>query len=309
MAEPDDVEDPKAGAPAEGQDGANETGAPEGEQPEEQAESLEDKLARLEQQLAEERRHKKQAQKVNRHLMAEIDGIKSTIGVMAAERAESQRSSVLQSAQGRVAAAEAKLAEAHEAGESKAVAAAQRELAEAVAHASRVTTEYGDDDGDGRSRSRPRQAETRQQPQQQAMPPATQTWLGKNAWYGNQQDPKDRRDSMLAHRLMETVAQDTGLTPDDPDFWREVDSAIKESLPHRAAAPQPRQQTQQRPAPNSAGAGRAVTPGRASDMVDGIPRAALEAARVAGKPVDDPKWRANFKKYTDETARNMGIIR
>ena len=50
------------------------------------------------------------------------------------------------------------------------------------------------------------------------MPAATKAWLAKNSWYGNQADARDRRDSLLAHRIMEMVAADTGLTVNDAEF-------------------------------------------------------------------------------------------
>jgi hypothetical protein len=300
MAELDDVEDPKAGAPAQGQDDAPETEAkPEGEQPDgEQAESIEDKVARLEQQLADERRRKKQAQGTTRQLQARLDQLETNVGSLAEERARSQRAQVLQSVQQQVAAAEASLAEAHEAGESRAVAAAQRALAEAVTQADRVKAQLGDDDGDGHSQRRPRQAETRQPQQQAEMPAATKAWLAKNSWYGNQADARDRRDSLLAHRIMEMVAADTGLTVNDAEFWTEVDTAVKDALPHRFAA---KPATGARPAPNSAGAGRAVAMGRQGD-IDGIPAAVLEVARQAGKPVHDPAFRKSLLPYVKDVA-------
>lgn len=286
MAEPDDVEDPKAGAPAEGQDSQTESEAPEGEQPEAQPKSIEDEVAELRQQLAEERRRKKQAQGTTRQLQARLDQLETQVGSIAEERVRSQRAQILQSADQRAAAAEAALAEAQEEGDPKAIAAAQRALVEAVTYAGRVKAEIGDDDGGGYSQRRPQQAETRPQPQAPQNPHAAK-WAAKNAWYGNQADPDDLADSYAAHAESIKLANE-GYDAGSADYWAELDKRVAKRLPHRFPAT-PRANGAKPPAV-SAGAGRAVVGARPGE-IDGIPEATLEFARQAGMPVNDPAYR------------------
>ena len=301
MAKLDDVEDPKAGAPAEGQDAADEIEAgSEGVQPEEQTETLEEKVARLEQERAEERRRKKQAQRQLVQLQTQLDEVTSRVGSWEQQQAQSRLAEAERSVQTRVAAAEAQLADAHEAGDAKAIAAAQRELTMATVEADRVASAVRQ----GRSAAPSDEQPTRRQPQPQVNPHAAR-WASRNAWYGNQSDPDDLADSYAAHAESAKLVNE-GFDVNSTEYWAELDKRIARRLPHRFPASQ--KPAAPRPAATVAGAGRPVV-GSKPGEVNGIPSAVLEAARLAGKPVDDPAFLARLRERVAETKTSLGIPR
>lgn len=298
MADLDEAEDPKAGAPAAGQGEADEieTGA-EGEQPEAETESLEDKVARLEQALADERRRKKQSQRVTVKQQAELDELRSAVGYLVTDRQQQRLSEVTSSARSRAAAAEAQLEAAHEAGDPKAIAAAQAELTKAQIEAARLEAAGGEDE---RYAARQPQQPSRAQPQQDAVPPAAKAWTSKHAWYGNGDDRAAKMDSMAAHAVMQAIHAEGEYEPSQPEFWREVDAVLKERLPHRfKAAARPGV------AATVAGAGRAAVGARAGE-VDGVPALVLETARQAGMNVNDPAVRKDLARYVKESQASRG---
>jgi hypothetical protein len=86
------------------------------------------------------------------------------------------------------------------------------------------------------SRPRPPQPQQRQQPQQpqpqprQPQPqvhPNTSAWVEKNKWFGA---PGSERMTAFA-KSIDAELINRGMTPDDPQYFREIDTALRETFP------------------------------------------------------------------------------
>lgn len=80
------------------------------------------------------------------------------------------------------------------------------------------------------------------------LPLATRTWVERSPWFN-----KDKKATAVAVMLGDDLLQE-GFSPDDPEFYQELDKRIVDELPRMkiaASAPPPRQVSGQSPSPRS----------------------------------------------------------
>lgn len=124
----------------------------------------------------------------------------------------------------RLAAAKGKLRNAHESGDSAALAEANAEMAMAASELAVVGTMVP------RAQS-PAPKEVPKQPAHPELPEAAMEWLGANSWYAR--GPKQDRVAAAAAAAIgdDLVAEGWDLA--DPSYYEELDRRLKEEIPER----------------------------------------------------------------------------
>jgi hypothetical protein len=318
MADPEDRDlgSPGAGDGDDELDGQD-AGSPgqDGEGGEE--ETLQERVARLEEQLNHERRAKRLAQGHTVKLQRRLDEVAGGLDELQQERAEeAERGQArrLQDAQARVAAADTDLRTAYEGGDNEAIVKAQKAHTQAVFDERRLTDEL--ETQKSRKARQPRSEEepepTTRKPaaaRQPQVPQAFQDWHAKNSWYNSRKNDDDVDDSTVAYNVMNRVAQETGLQPDDPEFFDEVDARLKAKMPRRYG--NGGGNGTRRSGARVAGGGRSSAGGGGEDqaLFRDLPPALVQSFTAAGKDLSDPKVKARAIKYANETAEAMGLRR
>lgn len=210
---------------------------PEGEEPEipseddlqQYSESVQKRIKKLTFAANEERRQREEAARLRDEAISYAQRKQAEAEEL---RAKLQRGdeTIVSQAQQRVKTqlenAQAKLKAAYEAGDSEAVVAANTQIAELAAEASRLAA------------YRPRQQP--QQPQQApASPPVQQApqipkpsrraeeWAAKNSWFGT-----DEEMTALAFGVHERAIRQ-GVAPDSEAYYAQIDAAIRQRFPEK----------------------------------------------------------------------------
>lgn len=222
---------------------------PEGEEPEipsdddlgQYSESVQKRIKRLTFAANEERRQREEAARLRDEAVAYAQRVQAEANELRT-RLQKGDETIISQAQQRVKtqmeSAQAKLRAAYEAGDADGVVAANTQLAELAAEASRLST------------YRPRPA---QQPSPQPVqPPSIQQtpqvpkpsqraseWAAKNEWFG-----KDEEMTALAFGVHERIIRQ-GVAPDSEAYYAQIDAAIKQRFPDKVGGteePAPRRQ-------------------------------------------------------------------
>ena len=176
--------------------------------------------------------------------------------------------------------ARAAYASAHEEGNSEKILKAQEFLNEAQNDLKTVNV----------TKAKFKDEPTEPQPQQQQQKPQPQVdplaveWAGKpeNEWFG-----KDRVMTAAALAL-DADLKEQGFDPNDPDFYDEIDSKLKENFPHKFTVKESVQEQPSQPAQVVAGASRS-TPSSNKKV-----KLTKEDVRLAGK------WGIPLEQYAAE---------
>jgi hypothetical protein len=122
--------------------------------------------------------------------------------------------------------------EAHEAGDANAMIAAQEQIAKAAAAMDRVSVHQTAPMPRLSEEDFRRQFAPKQQPQ---IDPQTEAWRRKNDWFG-----KDTVMTGFAMSLHSELTRNRGISPNDPAYWRTINSEMKKRFPERFESEQPR---------------------------------------------------------------------
>jgi hypothetical protein len=292
---PEELEDDqKGGLPPEGDEGGE-----DGQQPKE---TVEDRLSRLQAEFEHERALKQAERRTRRtaqdnlaNTRRENEELKKRLDDLERRSEEDQRARVDADRSSRAAAAEVKLAEAHEAGDPKAIARAQRELTAIELEAAR-SPEPKPEAKRPEPKPEPRAAEPEPEQEQVEYPDAAVAWMGRTPWYHSAQNERDQRDAQTAYNVLQGL-QAQGYDTSVPEFYQAADNILRGILPHRYQ--QQQRQTMEQPRGNgvarTAGAGRGN--GTGDNREPAIPPGVLEKARRMGRPVNDPEYRKRLAKY------------
>jgi len=137
-----------------------------------------------------------------------------------------------------------------------------------------------------------RQRQSQPQPLDPRLVNQAQKWMESNKWY----NPAGQdQDSRIALTLDQQLAQE-GWDPTPPQYWQELDSRVKKSLPHRANSGKI---SGTKPRSTVSGSGRDAGP-RTSDKSYRLSAERVKALKDAGI-WEDPKQRAEavkrFREY------------
>ena len=199
-------------------------------------------------------------------------------------------------AEGRLKAQEAQAtraySEASEAGDYDRAAKAQQALAQIAVAKEKVRNQKGQLERQKQQRDQQQKQQQQQQatqaqaPAPQAAPvrdPKLEGWLGKNNWFGS-----DRIMTRAAQAIHEELVLEEGFDPASDDYYKEIDSRMREEMPQKFKEKRSNAQTV---APAS-GNGRSVKSGRKKSVE-------LSPGQVAFAK----KMRIPLDKYAREVAK------
>ena len=151
--------------------------------------------------------------------------------------------------------ARAAYSSAHEEGDSGKILKAQEFLNEAQNDLKTLNvTKAQFKDVPAQAQQPQQQVQAQPQPQQPEVDPLAVEWAGKpeNEWFG-----KDRVMTAAALAL-DADLKEQGFDPNDPDFYDEIDSKLKENFPHKFTVKESVQEQPSQPAQVVAGASRST---------------------------------------------------
>ena len=93
--------------------------------------------------------------------------------------------------------------------------------------------------------------------QQQELDPKLKSWIGKNPWFGEENDLIMTRGAQAIH---EQIVAREGFDPNTDEYYAEVDRRMRLDFPHKFGKTEPKETT--KPTQTVASATRSVKPGR-----------------------------------------------
>lgn len=193
---------------------------------------------RINKLVYERHNERRQREKVEREIQAAADVVKRQQEQIAklSQNLSTGENVLIANAKNRVqsevASAKIEYESAVEAGDTKAMVAANEKLARATAEALSVEQYVPQYQHQPKPQPQPQQQAPQPQPQQQAPDPKAVAWFESNKeWYG-----QDRVMTGFAHGVHEELVLVEGVDAQSDEYWQKLDSKMQEKFPEKLGA-------------------------------------------------------------------------